>query len=247
MFTSHHFQRHYQNCKSASTPQSGTSHKTCLRGFGRNGSIAWTTAMSHEGRTSNAFKVTMKLQTFLFKMVVTSCISVQYLWKYGFAKSSDNLYAPCTLPSVLQGTYRYRRKRCYLYLYGNNSFFYGHDVRNILQMSTYKEAGCWAHKNDQPARDRPPPWGSGVKFSARRANTFKKRIFNWTQVATLLIYWRCLYRILAEYRISTWAFRGLLPSQGTFRIVLQLGYGCFLPNSFNLIIRKSSYESTQVS
>ena len=29
-------------------------------------------------------------------MVVTSCISVQYLWKYGFAKSSDNLYAPCT-------------------------------------------------------------------------------------------------------------------------------------------------------
>ena len=42
MFTSHHFQRHYQNCESASTPQSGTSHKTCLRGFGGNGSIAWT-------------------------------------------------------------------------------------------------------------------------------------------------------------------------------------------------------------
>ena len=30
--------------------------------------------MSHVGRTSNAFKVTMKLQTFLFQMVVTSCI-----------------------------------------------------------------------------------------------------------------------------------------------------------------------------
>ena len=43
------------------------------------------------GCTSSAFKVTMKLQTFLFQMVVTSCISVQYLWKYGFAKSSDNL------------------------------------------------------------------------------------------------------------------------------------------------------------
>ena len=92
MFTSHHFQRHYQNCESASTPQSGTSHKTCLRGFGGNGSIAWTSAV---GRTSNAFKVTMKLQKFLFQMVVTSCISVQYLWKYGFGKSSDNLYAPC--------------------------------------------------------------------------------------------------------------------------------------------------------
>jgi len=39
----------------------------------------------------------MKLQTFLFQMVVTSCISVQYLWKYGFAKSSDNLYAPCNI------------------------------------------------------------------------------------------------------------------------------------------------------
>jgi len=95
-FTSHHFQRHYQNCESASTPQSGTSHKTCLRGFGGYGSIAWTSAVSHEGRTSNAFKIAMKLQTFLFQMVVTSCISVQYLWKYGFAKSSDNLYAPCT-------------------------------------------------------------------------------------------------------------------------------------------------------
>ena len=28
---------------------------------------------------------------------IRSCISVQYLWKYGFAKSSDNLYAPCIL------------------------------------------------------------------------------------------------------------------------------------------------------
>ena len=79
MLTSHHFQRHYQNCESASTPQSGTSHETCLRGFGGNGSIAWTSAVSHVGSTSNAFKVNMKLQTFLFQMVVTSCISVQYL------------------------------------------------------------------------------------------------------------------------------------------------------------------------
>jgi len=97
MFTSHHIQKHCQNCESASTPQSGTSHKTCLGGFGGNGSIVWTSAVSHVGRTSNAFKVTMKLQTFLFQMVVTSCISVQYLWKYGFAKSSDNLYAPCII------------------------------------------------------------------------------------------------------------------------------------------------------
>jgi len=117
MFTSHPFQRHYQNCDSASTPQSGTSHKTCLVSveikcqldatevficrsycfphinddarskshqkclgrFGGNGSIAWTSAVSHVERTSNAFKVTMKLQTFLFQMVVTSCISVHYL------------------------------------------------------------------------------------------------------------------------------------------------------------------------
>ena len=66
-------------------------------GLGGNGSIAWTSAVSHVGRTSNAFKVTMKLQTFIFQMVATSCISVQYLWKYGFAKSSGNLYAPCIL------------------------------------------------------------------------------------------------------------------------------------------------------
>jgi len=99
MFTSHHFQRHYQNCESESTPQSGTSHKTCLEGFGGNGSIAWTSAVSHVGRTSNAFKVTMELQIFLFLMVVTSCLSVQYLWKYDFAKSSGNLYAPCIICS----------------------------------------------------------------------------------------------------------------------------------------------------
>src|SRR5215475_10574752 len=68
MFTSHHFQRHCQNCDSASTPQSGTSHKACLRGFDGNGSIAWTSAVSHVGRTLNAFKVTMKLRTFLFQM-----------------------------------------------------------------------------------------------------------------------------------------------------------------------------------
>jgi len=103
MFTSHHFQRHYQNCDSASTPQSGTSHKTCLRGFGGNGIIAWTSAVSHEGHTSNAFKVTMKLQTFLFQMVVTSCVSVQNLWKYSFAKSSDNLYAPCMMTRLRKG------------------------------------------------------------------------------------------------------------------------------------------------
>jgi hypothetical protein len=47
--------------------------------FGGNGSIAWTSTMSHMGRTSNAFKVTMKLQTFIFQMVITSCISVKYL------------------------------------------------------------------------------------------------------------------------------------------------------------------------
>jgi hypothetical protein len=109
MLTSHHFQRHYQNFDSASTQQSGTSHKTCLRTFGRNGSVAWTSAVSYVGRTSNAFKVTMKPQTFLFQMVVTTCISVQYLWKYGFAKPSDNLYTPvyilphkvCQTPGLL--------------------------------------------------------------------------------------------------------------------------------------------------
>ena len=46
-------------------------HKTCLRGFGGVGSIAWTSAVSHVGRTSNAFKVNIKLQKFLFQMVVT--------------------------------------------------------------------------------------------------------------------------------------------------------------------------------
>ena len=101
IWKSYHFQRHYQNCESASTPQSETSHKTCLRGFGGNGNIAWTSAVSHVRRTSTAFKVTMKLQTLLFQTVVTACISVQYLWKYGFANFSDNLYASCRMKACI--------------------------------------------------------------------------------------------------------------------------------------------------
>jgi hypothetical protein len=50
-----------------------------------------------KSRIECIFKVTMKLQTFLFKMVVTSCISVQYLRKYGVAKYSDYLYTTCIL------------------------------------------------------------------------------------------------------------------------------------------------------
>ena len=99
VFTSHHFQRYYQ--------QSGTSRKTCLRGFGGNRSIGWTSAVSHVGRTSNVVKVTMKLQTFLFQMVVTACIYVQYLWKYGLAKSSYNLYTLCTIYSCVHMSLKY--------------------------------------------------------------------------------------------------------------------------------------------
>jgi len=57
--------------------------------------------VSHDGLTSNAFRVTMKLHTFLFHTVVTSYISVQHLWKDGFAKSSDNLYALCINANVM--------------------------------------------------------------------------------------------------------------------------------------------------
>ena len=126
VFTSHHSQRHYQNCESAWTPQSGTSHKTCLRGFGGNGSIAWTSAVSHEGRKLNAFKVTMKLQTFLFQMVVTG-IYVQYLWKYGFAKSSDNLYAPCII-----------QQHIFFQIHFNFTFT---SIRHLL--SILFSGGCW--------------------------------------------------------------------------------------------------------
>ena len=45
---------------------------------GRNGTIARTSAVSHVGRTSNAFKVTMKLQTFLFQMVVKKVNQPRY-------------------------------------------------------------------------------------------------------------------------------------------------------------------------
>ena len=60
-------------------PTCDTADAQAIFPFPPNWSIAWTSAVSHVGRKSNAFKVTMKLQTFLFQMVVTSCISVQYL------------------------------------------------------------------------------------------------------------------------------------------------------------------------
>ena len=120
MFTSHHFQRHYQNCRQHINTAIGTAHKTCLRGFGGNGSIAWTSTVSHVGRTSNAFNVTMKLQTFLFQTVVISCIYVQYLWKYGFAKSSDNLYAP----GIFGGSWRVTRPESDKFQYNIISLFY---------------------------------------------------------------------------------------------------------------------------
>jgi hypothetical protein len=73
-----HFRRRFRNCEDASTMPSRMSQKTCLRGFGENGSTAWTPAASHVVRTSNAFKVITKLQTFLFQMPVVSCIFVYY-------------------------------------------------------------------------------------------------------------------------------------------------------------------------
>jgi hypothetical protein len=127
MFTSHHFQRHYQDCESASTPQSGTSHKTCLRGVGGNGSIAWMSAVSHLGRTSNVFNVTMKLQTFFFQMVVTSCISVQYLWKYGFVKYSDNWYPLC----ISTHTLAMARPMSFLRLWVLDVGFYVGDIEQV--------------------------------------------------------------------------------------------------------------------
>ncbi|KAJ4440499.1 hypothetical protein ANN_08640 [Periplaneta americana] len=49
-------QGHCRNYKSASTPLSGASHKTFLTEFGVSRSTAWTSAVPHVGRTSNAFK-----------------------------------------------------------------------------------------------------------------------------------------------------------------------------------------------
>lgn len=80
MFTSLHFRKHCQNCKSASALPARTSNMTCLGGLGKygGGGAAWTSAVSHAGCTSNMFMVSMKLQTFLFQTVVVSHISVLF-------------------------------------------------------------------------------------------------------------------------------------------------------------------------
>ena len=99
---------------------------------GGNGSIAWTSAVSHVGRTSNAFKVTMKLQTFLIQVVVTSYISAQYLRKNGFAKSSDNLYTPCIYNSFVP---QINFGACWFSITpGGKAFFFGQKRRVKLSL-----------------------------------------------------------------------------------------------------------------
>ena len=97
MLTSRHFQRHYQNCDSASTPQSGTSHETCLRGFGGNGSIAWTSAVSHVGAHIECILGHYETAN----IPLSDGINIMYFCSvfvkiWFFAKSSDTLYPPCT-------------------------------------------------------------------------------------------------------------------------------------------------------
>lgn len=54
-------------------------------------------AMPHVGCTPNAFKVTMKLQIFLFQTVLISCISVLCSLKNGLTKLTINLCTPCII------------------------------------------------------------------------------------------------------------------------------------------------------
>jgi hypothetical protein len=99
--TSHQFPKTLPELRRAHKHRNmGTSLKTCLReGLGGEWGVLPGHLPCHmwrgRGRTLNVFKVTTKLLIFLFIMVVTSCIYIQYLWKYGFGKSSDNLYTPC--------------------------------------------------------------------------------------------------------------------------------------------------------
>lgn len=77
-FMSLHFQRCCWNYGGASTPASETQYKTCSRRFGQIGSTAWTSAVSDVRRTSILFKVFMKLQIFIFQIVIIPCIFIQY-------------------------------------------------------------------------------------------------------------------------------------------------------------------------
>ena len=102
MLTSHHFQRLYQNCESASASQSGTSHKTCLGQFGRNGSIAWTSAVSHVGRTSNPFKVTETANIPLSygSNIMYFCSVFVKIWFCKILRCRCSLYVLLTLVSL---------------------------------------------------------------------------------------------------------------------------------------------------
>ena len=77
----------------------------------------------------------MKLQTFLFQMVVTSCIYVQYLWKYGFAKSSDILYAPCI--SIIHHEYSE--------LHSSKQSYSSLQVFNALLLCSLDPSFIWKH------------------------------------------------------------------------------------------------------
>jgi hypothetical protein len=91
---SHHFQRHYQKFKSASTRQSATSHKTCLTelaGMGVSpGHLPCHTGGGGGGGggPTNAVKVTIKMTNFAFKIVVKTCICVLYFHNSGISPVS---------------------------------------------------------------------------------------------------------------------------------------------------------------
>jgi hypothetical protein len=89
-------QIHYQNCWERFNTAIGGSHRRhgweglVVMGGVSAGHLPCHTWSAHWIHLRSLWNC----RQFLFQMVVTSCNSVQYLWKYGFAQPSDNLYSP---------------------------------------------------------------------------------------------------------------------------------------------------------
>jgi hypothetical protein len=104
VFTSCHSQRHYPELrKSATTPAIVERHRRhAWESFWRGiGEYRLDNLQCHTwGGGGGAHRI-MHLRSLWnckhspFQTVLTSCVCAQYLWKYDFAKSSDNLYASC--------------------------------------------------------------------------------------------------------------------------------------------------------